>query len=410
MTEVGHWSAAEVSDWLAEEGMPEYSDALRNVDGVGLLQLSEADFQREPLCLVTGDNGRSFLERLETLRIANHMGNHGNNRQINGHVGNGKVHKGAVKNGFRSEAVQIHIPLPSENERTAFPTEWHKTGLAFAYALCCFFTTSVVISIVHERVPSKEESPPLPDKFFDLFDRVQWAFSICEINGMLLVAVWLVHWLHLKHRSIIGRRFFFIVGTLYLYRCVTMYITTLPVPGMHFKCAPKLFGDWEAQVRRIMKMISGGGLSITGSHSLCGDYLYSGHTVMLTLTYLFIKEYSSRRWWLYHWVCLGLSVTGIFCILLAHDHYTVDVVVAYFITTRLFWWYHALANQQCLKQDSDSQTNAFSRVWWFRLFSYFERNVQGVVPRHYQKLFPWLSLPWRPSVGGRVKYTAVDSL
>lgn len=39
-----------------------------------------------------------------------------------------------------------------------------------------------------------------------------------------------------------------------------------------------------------MKMIAGGGLSITGSHTMCGDYLYSGHTVMLTLTYLFIKE------------------------------------------------------------------------------------------------------------------------
>jgi hypothetical protein len=24
----------------------------------------------------------------------------------------------------------------------------------------------------------------------------------------------------------------------------------------------------------------------------------------------------------------------------------VDVVVAYYITTRLFWWYHTMANQQ----------------------------------------------------------------
>lgn len=52
----------------------------------------------------------------------------------------------------------------------------------------------------------------------------------------------------------------------------------------------QLLGNWEAQMRRIMKMIAGGGLSITGSHTMCGDYLYSGHTVMLTLTYLFIKE------------------------------------------------------------------------------------------------------------------------
>lgn len=32
------------------------------------------------------------------------------------------------------------------------------------------------------------------------------------------------------------------------------------------------------------------GLSLTGSHLMCGDFLYSGHTVMLTLSYLFIKE------------------------------------------------------------------------------------------------------------------------
>lgn len=32
------------------------------------------------------------------------------------------------------------------------------------------------------------------------------------------------------------------------------------------------------------------GLSLTGSHLMCGDFLYSGHTVMCTLSYLFIKE------------------------------------------------------------------------------------------------------------------------
>ncbi|OBS82168.1 hypothetical protein A6R68_23842, partial [Neotoma lepida] len=68
---------------------------------------------------------------------------------------------------------------------------------------------------------------------------------------------------------------------------------------------------------------------------------------------------SPRRLWWYHWICWLLSVVGIFCILLAHDHYTVDVVVAYYITTRLFWWYHTMANQQVLKEAS--QMNLLAR-------------------------------------------------
>ncbi|CAF98609.1 unnamed protein product, partial [Tetraodon nigroviridis] len=403
MKKVTQWSTRDVSDWLNREGMSDYVDALRQVDGPALLSLNGVDFQKFSLALVS-DSGQQLQERIETLRIENHMETH-KNGIANGHLGglpNGTSKQ--LQNGImgRTEMVQIRMPT-AETTRSSFPTEWGKTGVAFLYAVVCFVTTTITISVVHERVPSKEHTPPLPDKFFDLFDRVEWAFSICEINGLVLVALWLIQWLLLKHRSIIGRRFFFIVGTLYLYRCITMYITTLPVPGMHFKCSPKLLGDWEAQTRRIMKMIAGGGLSITGSHTMCGDYLYSGHTVMLTLTYLFIKEYSSRRLWWYHWFCWTLSAVGIFCILLAHDHYTVDVVVAYYITTRLFWWYHTMANQQSLK--GTSQSNPFSRVWWYRLFQYFEENVNGTVPRNYCPL-PLLLLSQQWSRG--VKYSKLD--
>eukprot|EP00066_Takifugu_rubripes_P002224 XP_003964010.1 PREDICTED: phosphatidylcholine:ceramide cholinephosphotransferase 1 [Takifugu rubripes] len=408
MKKVAQWSTRDVSDWLNREGMSEYVDTLSLVDGPALLGLNSLDFQTAPLSLVSSDGGQQLLERIETLRIEMNMEAH-KNGNANGHVGglpNGTSK--LLQNGmlgmkdFRREMVQIQIPT-AETPRTSFPTEWGKTGWAFIYAVVCFVTTTITISVVHERVPSKEHTPPLPDKFFDLFDRVEWAFSICEINGLLLVALWLIQWILLKHRSIIGRRFFFIVGTLYLYRCITMYITTLPVPGMHFKCSPKLLGHWEAQMRRIMKMIAGGGLSITGSHTMCGDYLYSGHTVMLTLTYLFIKEYSPRRLWWYHWFCWTLSAVGIFCILLAHDHYTVDVVVAYYITTRLFWWYHTMANQQSLRWSA--QSNPFSQVWWYRLFQYFEEHVSGTVPRNYQLPVSLLSLQW---IRG-VKYSKLDT-
>ncbi|KAG9269379.1 phosphatidylcholine:ceramide cholinephosphotransferase 2-like [Astyanax mexicanus] len=270
--------------------------------------------------------------------------------------------------------IRITIPVTRLDR---LPPEWWKTGLVFMWAGFNLFCTTVMITVVNDRVPNKSENPPLPDKFFDYIPRQEWAFKVTEVNGMILVTAWFFQWLFLKHRSIVGRRFFFLMGTLYLYRMVTMYITTLPVPSMHMNCAPKLDGDSIGMVHRVLQLLSGGGLTITGSHVMCGDFLYSGHTVMLTLTFLFIREYSPRSLWWYHLICWLLSAVGVVFILVAHEHYSVDVVVAYFITSRLFWWYHTMANNQSLR---DSPHNYLNRVWWSYFFRFMERNVRSTVP------------------------------
>lgn len=35
-------------------------------------------------------------------------------------------------------------------------------------------------------------------------------------------------------------------------------------------------------------------------------------------------------------------------VLVAHGHYTIDVLIAYYVTTRLFWTYHTLTNNSFL--------------------------------------------------------------
>lgn len=91
--------------------------------------------------------------------------------------------------GSQSRLTQSSDPLPHE---------WWKTGVAFVYTCSCLVLTTGVITMVHERVPS--QMPPLPDKFFDLFPRMPGAFSVAEINGLLLVGLFFIQWLFLKHK------------------------------------------------------------------------------------------------------------------------------------------------------------------------------------------------------------------
>nr|KAF6425698.1 sphingomyelin synthase 1 [Molossus molossus] len=210
MKEVVYWSPKKVADWLLENAMPEYCEPLERFTGRDLINLTQEDFTKPPLCRVSSDNGQRLLDMIETLKMEHHMEIH-KNGHANGHLSIGtnvptpdgsfsiKVKPNGMPNGYRKEMIKIPMPEP---ERSQYPMEWGKTLLAFLYALSCFVLTTVMISVVHERVPPKEVQPPLPDTFFDHFNRVQWAFSICEINGMILVGLWLIQWLLLKYNCL----------------------------------------------------------------------------------------------------------------------------------------------------------------------------------------------------------------
>lgn len=79
------------------------------------------------------------------------------------------------------------------------------------------------------------------------------------------------------------------------------------------------------------------------------------------------------------WLC---NILGMILILAAHEHYTIDVLIAFFLTSRLFLYYHSLANNAVLHSISDKRLSI-----WFPMFSYLERNIQCMVPNV-------LRVPW----------------
>merc|ERR1719189_3564497 len=278
------------------------------------------------------------------------------------------------------------------------PERW-KLGIAVLYGLFVSWLTAVVMTVVHDRVPDMNKYPPLPDIILDNMPHVPWAFEMAEISGMALLSIWLVVVIFHRHRFIIARRCFAIGGTIFLLRCFTMLITSLSVPGVHLDCKPRPYGSWASRLHEAFIIWSGAGLSLQGVRT-CGDYMFSGHTVSLTLLNFFITEYTSRRIFFLHtftWIC---NIFGVFFILAAHEHYSIDVFVAFYITSRLFLYYHTLVNNRLptyynlsTYKESASKKSEISNIspynyddeneqkqilqFWFPLFTFFESGIEG---------------------------------
>lgn len=269
--------------------------------------------------------------------------------------------------------------------------EFFKTIVSLGYAFLVTWITAFVMVIVHERVPDSKRYPPLPDIFLDNVPHISWAFFACEVTGAILFSFWVGVLLFHKYRMILLRRFFALGGTVFLLRCFTMLITSLSVPGSHLQCqaTDHKFNDSEDltvvdmlinRVNRALDIWSGLGMAIQGVRT-CGDYMFSGHTVALTLLNFFITEYTPRNLYFLHTVTWLMNMFGIFFILAAHEHYSIDVFIAFYISSRLFLYYHTLANNQALMSHDSTRTRI-----WFPLFSYFESSVEGIIPNEYNTI------------------------
>ncbi|KAJ1521385.1 hypothetical protein ONE63_003060 [Megalurothrips usitatus] len=299
---------------------------------------------------------------------------------------------GRSAGGKANGVVKINI-TKTDREEQRYPKEKWKTLMAF-FCFCFGFVMSTAsLSLTHERVPDRDTYPPLPDISFEILPEVRGALDVSEIVIMISTNTAFLVMIFHKHRFIVLRRMFLIVSLLYLMRSVTMYVTVLPMSNTYYYCSPKSNGTTTPWLlaTRVWQLMSGFGLSINGKHTYCGDFIYSGHTVVLVISYLFINEYSpdspKRLFQLLSWLSFVSSGVAIFMVVLARGHYTIDILIAYFVTTRTFWIYHTLANNASLKKSGPH--NYLARAWWFPIFRYFEGNVGVKVPRQHEWPLPW---------------------
>ncbi|CAF1224416.1 unnamed protein product [Rotaria sordida] len=252
-----------------------------------------------------------------------------------------------------------------------------KTLTAFLLALCTLYFCSFMITIVDERLPDPRNFPPLPDLILDNVKQIPWAFSVTEkiivIEMVTLITIIVFH----RHRLIILRRLLAIAAALYFLRSLTLVFTSLPVATEITDCRPERFSSFGARLKKATLIFIGQGMSSFGVKT-CGDYLYSGHTCTLILATHFINEYSPRSYRLLHFLSWIMALTGMFFILAGHQHYSIDILVAWVLSSRLFIYYHTLANNRTYFQRDKNRMRI-----WFPFFSYFEENVKQALPNEY---------------------------
>ncbi|KAL3070829.1 hypothetical protein niasHT_037805 [Heterodera trifolii] len=295
-------------------------------------------------------------------------------------------HEGVAGGTAVADAAAGADAAASPKGRRRIPRERRKAGYAFLMLVFAGTLNDIVLSYIHELVP---ETPPLPDIAFTYLPYWPWALVVSECLMITMFFIMMIIAVLHKHRWVVLRRIFLIGSLLYLGRCVTMFVTQVPVADTNYYCSPRLKPEqrtfWNI-LARALSVVIGLGLKINGRHTLCGDYIYSGHTIVHVTCCLFIREYSPRRWRLLHLGALCLASVGVLSLLFSRGHYSIDVIIAYWVATRLFWIYHTLADLPALRNELQGR-NHLTKTVWYRLFLWMEGGVQRPIPRKYELPF-----------------------
>ena len=122
-----------------------------------------------------------------------------------------------------------------------------------------------------------------------------------------------------------------------------MFLTTIPIPHSAIECKGITASTPFEYLQRTVDVYLHGGLYLNGV-KICGDYMFSGHTSGMTLLCLFICQYLPERFKFFKVIIIICNGAGVFFIICAREHYSVDILIALVICTLCFNYYHALVD------------------------------------------------------------------
>lgn len=289
------------------------------------------------------------------------------------------------------ETPAIRIPLRSQTAREYRP-ERLKTIITMLCFACAVVINHFVLAVISDII-SRQPLPDLAHSIIAQNDTLRFLADVFTMAGVLAAALvcMVVH----KHRWIVSRRLFYISSVLYIMRGISICLTHIPSGFHDFEndiCEPPNPDpnpSFSSVITKFLTITATFGLQFGHKENKlhCGDMLFSGHTTAISTCCFFLTYYTPHSLWPLKVTAISCCIFAMFCFVISRIHYSVDVVMGYWISSVVFSIYHAFCEVPHVLRP---RNRAFRRLFLFWTMFELERHVpEGRIPNQLEWPLPW---------------------
>ncbi|VDN91953.1 unnamed protein product [Brugia pahangi] len=276
--------------------------------------------------------------------------------------------------------------------------ELRKLLFVLTFLVLAAFSNWIALAYIHDFVGREA----LPDIVFSVVPELLWTLKVGDAMVTLCsTSFFTLLFLH-KNRLIIIQRIAFIVACLYTMRTVSLLCTQLP-PGYidnNKRCRSQnnhTDRDWDIIAWRVLSQAGKLGFQDMDDEMLCGDLLFSGHTLAMVVSSLTVAYYLPDSFRPLRYIPCMLSWVGMICMVISRTHYTIDVLFAYWLSTAVFSIYHAFCEIDLINR----KLSVLYRLWVVQIVDWLEIDITpGRLENRFEfpllvHLYKWWSSPSR---------------
>lgn len=254
-----------------------------------------------------------------------------------------------------------------------FPLEPHKLALVIVFLIMAALSNWISLAYIHDFIGRD----PIPDIVFNFIDEQPWATPVGDfmvtLSSMALILLFIVH----KHRVVVIRRVLFIIGCLYTLRTIMMLVTQLPsgYKNNSLRCQPASTNtSFSTYLQRTLEQTIHVGFQDNSEQMLCGDLLFSGHTLIMVISSLSIDRYIDKSYKYMKIFPFFFALIGIPCMVISRTHYTCDVLIALFASKGIFIVYHVFCE---IQSSTDRRHSILRTLLIIKIIDWLEENVNN---------------------------------